>query len=71
MGYQTAPNNPFCGFYQLMSHTEGTELLLSPNGCFSPPLALHPPPSLPTSPARKPPTDSIHDITGTEKLSKN
>ena len=71
MGYQTAPNGPFCGLYQLMSQTEGTKLFLSPNSCFSPPLALHPPPfpSLPP-PACKHPTDSIHDITGTKKLSK-
>ena len=35
---------------------------LSPNGCFTPPLAPHlPPPPIP------PPIDSIHDITGTEK----
>ena len=35
---------------------------LSPNGCFTPPLAPHPPP-LPTPP----PIESIRDITGAEK----
>ena len=37
---------------------------LSPNGCFTPPSAPHPPHSPPTCP---PPIDSIRDITGTEK----
>ena len=34
---------------------------LSPNGCFTPPSAPHPPPN------RPPPIESIHDITGAEK----
>ena len=39
---------------------------LSPNGCFAPPSAPHPPPT------RPPPIESIRDITGAEKkLSKN
>ena len=41
---------------------------LSPNGCFSPPSASHPPlPPPHPPPARPPPIDSIRDITGTEK----
>ena len=39
---------------------------LSPNGCFTPPSASHPP-LPPPSPARPPPRDSIRDITGSEK----
>ena len=35
---------------------------LSPNGCFTPPLAPHPPP-----PPTPPPIKSIRDITGAEK----
>ena len=38
---------------------------LSPNGCFNPPSASHPPPHPP--PAHPPPIDSIRDITSTEK----
>ena len=38
---------------------------LSLNGCFSPPLAPHPPP--PSIPPPSHPKDSICDITGTEK----
>ena len=48
-----------------MSHTEGTALLFSANGCFNLPLAPHlPPPPTPS------PIDSICDIIGTEKLSQ-
>ena len=42
----------------------------SPNGCFTPPLAPHPPPPPTPSPSHPtplpPPIDSIRDITGTE-----
>ena len=51
MGYQNAPAggslSPPCGLYQFMSHTEGTALaVLSPNGCFTLPLAAIPPSDL-------------------------
>ena len=43
---------------------------LSQIGCFNPPLPPHPPWLPPTPPSHPPPIDSIHDITGTEKLSE-
>ena len=43
---------------------------LSPNVCFIPPSAPHPPPPpAPPPPIRPSPIDSIRDITGTEKNS--
>ena len=44
---------------------KGQHCSLSPNGCFSPSLASHPPSACPSL------IESIHDITETEKLSKN
>ena len=67
MGYQAAPDGSFvlpCGLYQFMSNTEAQHCSLSPNGCFTLPLAPH----LPYSPPIRPtPIDSIRDITGAEK----
>ena len=40
MVYQTASHGRLdlpCGLHQFVSLTEGTALLLSPNGCFNPP----------------------------------
>ena len=66
MGYQAAPDGSLvlpCGLYQFMSNTEGKALLfaLSPNGCFTLPLAPNLPPltnPTPSLPPTHPPIPS-------------
>ena len=75
MGYQTAPNGslgPPLGLYQFMSHNEGTALLLESEWLLLPAFNFSPDPALPLLPLTRPLSiDSIRDITGLQKISKN
>ena len=75
MGYQTAPilaalaHPVFC--ISSCHILKAQDFCLSANGYLSLISASDLPPPPQSPPTRPPPIDSIHDITGTEKLSKN